>query len=86
MAQWVKDLLWLRSPLYCGFDPWPRNFHMLNAARKKGRRELLSPTAHVKAQQKADSHQTLNLLALSPWVPSLQNYEINNSVVVYSLL
>ena len=32
MAQRVKDLvlslLWLRSLLGRGFDPWPRNFHM----------------------------------------------------------
>ena len=33
MAQWVKDLVlslpWLMSLLWCGFDPWPRNFCML---------------------------------------------------------
>lgn len=33
MAQWVKDprlsLLWLRLQLWCGFAPWPRNFHTL---------------------------------------------------------
>ena len=38
MAQWVKDpalsLLWLGSPLRCGFDPWPGNFHMLWAQPK----------------------------------------------------
>ena len=32
-AQWVKALvllqLWHRSLLWLGFDPWPRNFHML---------------------------------------------------------
>ena len=33
MAQQVKDLAWLLqwlgSLLWCGFNPWPRNFHML---------------------------------------------------------
>ena len=33
MAQWVNDLalllLWLGSLLWRGFDPWPRNFHIL---------------------------------------------------------
>ena len=33
MAQWVKDpvlsLQWLGSLLWCRFDPWPRNFHVL---------------------------------------------------------
>ena len=37
MAQWVRDLalslLWLR------FDPWPRNFHMLQA-RTKGEKKI----------------------------------------------
>ena len=32
MAEWVKDSallqLWYRLQLQCGFDPWPRNFHM----------------------------------------------------------
>ena len=32
MTQWVKDLalslLWLWLQLWCGFDPWPRNFRM----------------------------------------------------------
>ena len=32
-APWVKDPvapspLWLRSPLWQGFDPWPEDFHM----------------------------------------------------------
>ena len=35
----VKDLalslLWLRSRLWCGFSPWPRNFHMLQAQPKE---------------------------------------------------
>ena len=32
MAERVKDLMslqWPRSLLWCGFDPWPGNFHML---------------------------------------------------------
>ena len=33
VAQWVKNLAWsLQQPgmlLWCGFNPWPRNFHMM---------------------------------------------------------
>ena len=33
VAQRVKDpvlsLPWLRSPLWCGFDPWAENCHVL---------------------------------------------------------
>ena len=39
MVQWIKDpalsLQWLRSLLWCRFDPWPGNFHMLPAWSKK---------------------------------------------------
>ena len=39
MAQWVKDLVLslqqLRSLLWHGFDPWPRNFHMPGGEAKK---------------------------------------------------
>ena len=45
MVQWVKDLvlflqqlrslLWLRLLLWRRFDPWPGNFHMLQAWSKK---------------------------------------------------
>ena len=39
VAQWVKDLSlslqWLGLPLWCGFDPWPRNFHILKKKQKK---------------------------------------------------
>ena len=35
VAQQVEDLvlllLWLRSLLWHGFNPWPGNFHMLQA-------------------------------------------------------
>lgn len=34
MAQQVKSLLWLRSLLWYGFTPWPRNFHMLLVRQK----------------------------------------------------
>ena len=38
VVQWVKDLvlslLWLRSLLWHGFDPWPRNFCLLRAQPK----------------------------------------------------
>ena len=33
MAQWVKDPV--MSLLWCGFDPWPRNFHMPEVQGKK---------------------------------------------------
>ena len=33
VTQWVKDLV--LSLLWCGFDPWPRNFHLLPAQSKK---------------------------------------------------
>ena len=50
MAQWVKDLvlslLWLRSQLWCGFYPWPRNFcvlwerpHKIKTNKQKNERE-----------------------------------------------
>lgn len=43
MAQQVKDpvlsLLWLRSPLGHGFDPWPRNLHMPTGTAKKKKKK-----------------------------------------------
>ena len=42
VAQWVKDLalspLWLRSLLWCGFDPSPRNVCMPQLQPKKGKK------------------------------------------------
>ena len=39
MAQWVKDLLlplqWFRLLPWHRFDPWPRNFYMLQAQPKQ---------------------------------------------------
>ena len=39
MVRWVKNLvlslLWLWLQLWHRFDPWPRNFHMLQAKKKK---------------------------------------------------
>ena len=39
VVQWVKDpalsLPPLRSLLWCRFDPWPENFHMLQAQQPK---------------------------------------------------
>ena len=39
VAQWVKNLALslqrLRVLLWCGFDPWPGNFHMPRAWPKK---------------------------------------------------
>ena len=40
----VKDLaltlLWLRLLLWCRFDPWPGNFHMLWVQPQKKKKEL----------------------------------------------
>lgn len=33
------SLLWLESLLWCGFDPWSGNLHMLQAWSKKGRKK-----------------------------------------------
>ena len=45
MAQQVKDLvlslLWLKSMLLCGLDPWPGNFHMPQAQLKKKKNRTL---------------------------------------------
>ena len=44
MAQWVKDLAlslqWLGPLLWCGFNPWPRNFHMPWAWPKKKKKKF----------------------------------------------
>ena len=44
MAQWVRDLvlslLWLRLLLWCEFDPWPGNFHMLQIGPKIKKNKL----------------------------------------------
>ena len=43
MAPWVKDpglsLLWLRSLLWHGFDPWPGTSHATCAAKKERKRK-----------------------------------------------
>jgi len=40
VAQWVKvSLLWLGSQLWCGFNPWPGNFHMLQVWQKKKKKK-----------------------------------------------
>ena len=48
VAQWVKDpalsLQWLRSLLWCGFDPKPRKFHMPWEWPKKKKKVFLSPS------------------------------------------
>ena len=48
MAQWIKDmalqLLWLGSFLWCGFDPWLRNFHMLKVQQKQERKKVIMTT------------------------------------------
>jgi len=42
-VQWVKDpalpQLKHRSQLHLGFDPWPRNFHILWVEQKKEKKE-----------------------------------------------
>ena len=51
VAQGVKDLvlwqLWLRSQLWLRFDPWSRNFHMLQVwpEKKKDRQKLSKESA-----------------------------------------
>ena len=43
MAQWVKDPALsqqLRSLLWLGFDPWPKNFYMLQAQPKKKKKKM----------------------------------------------
>ena len=39
MVQRIKDpgvsLLWLWLPLWCRFDPWPENFHIVWGVAKK---------------------------------------------------
>ena len=43
MARWVKDLvlslLWLRSLLWFGFDPWLENFCLLSVQPKKKKKK-----------------------------------------------
>ena len=45
MAQWVKDLalllLCLRSLLRLRFNPWPRNFHRLQANQQTNQQQLM---------------------------------------------
>ena len=45
VAQQVKEpalsLLWLGLLLRCGFDPWPRNFHMQQAQAKTNEKLIL---------------------------------------------
>ena len=42
LVWWVKDpallKLWQRLQLQLGFDPWPRNLHMLQKRSKKKKR------------------------------------------------
>ena len=43
VAEWVKDLAlplqWLRSLLWYGFDPWPRNIKKKKEKEKKRKKE-----------------------------------------------
>ena len=56
MAPWVKDLVvslqWLRSLLWCRFDPWPGNFHMLLVQPKKKKEK--TQVASCKAWEQED--------------------------------
>ena len=53
MAHQVKDpalsLLWLRLQLWCGFNPWPRNFCMpwVSLKRKEKKNTALEPDCHL---------------------------------------
>ena len=40
LPQWVEDLV--LPQLWLGFNPWPRNFHMLQMQPKKERREVFA--------------------------------------------
>ena len=70
MAQWIEDLalslLWLRSLLWCGFDPWPRNYCMPQAWLK------IKPRVPVVAQwvnNLPSIHEEAGLIpGLSQWV------------------
>ena len=43
VAQWIKDLVLSLQPpgslLWCGFDSWPGNFHMLRAQPKRKKKK-----------------------------------------------
>ena len=60
VAQWVKDLVLslqqLRSLLWCGFHPWPRNFCMLWVQPKK---QTNKQTNKQKKTKKTDERKTL---------------------------
>ena len=50
VAQWVKDLALslgqLRVLLRCGFNPWPRKFHMLQVWPRKKEKENFERGVH----------------------------------------
>lgn len=54
MAQQVKSLLWLRSLLWYGFTPWPRNFHMLLVRQKTKKNQLFLTVFLVTPTYKTD--------------------------------
>ena len=51
VAQWIKDLafslLWLRWLQWCGFDPWPGNFHSQRWGGAKKSIKILSPCKKI---------------------------------------
>ena len=78
VKQWVKDLallqLWHRLRLWCGSDPWPGNFHMLQEwPKEKGGGEYFYNMAFSKkkkknsdTQERYKSNHHLKLLLGSP--------------------
>ena len=53
MAQEVKDpvlsLQWLGSLLLYGFDPWPRNFHMLQMQPKEKKKKKKKKNNYIRS-------------------------------------
>ena len=65
MAQWVKDpvlsLKWLGALRWCGFDPWPRNFHMLRVLLKNNKQKIPNNKAHWMETRILNSNSVLEL-------------------------
>ena len=68
MAQWVKDLL--LSLLWCGFNPWPRNFHMPQAQSKK-KKESSSHCGSAVMSPTSIHEDTGSIPGLPQWVKDL---------------
>ena len=60
MAQWFMDLA--LSLLWRGFDPWPRDFHMLQAPPKKKKKKIAQ--AAPKANYNRISGQETQIISI----------------------